>query len=275
MFICINQVIANGKNQFEINIDGTLKYCADTPWFSAGLPFGIENIKKLKFMNTDGEMIYTTDYSVVENTLESMIPFKYLFKEGQKFMQMNILDKYNENRGSICTKMNGILESNLCFTFNNEVFLGYDVSKGKIRTISVYKDNLEIAQITKPLSVKDNLDNYYIHIIDEYSYIAEVISFFVIYFDYCNYRNSNQLVVHKNEVSVEYTYNKNNKFYNKSWIKEQFGDAEYSRFTNLLQQRHDVIKKEVANTTKLVLFLCGVIWCVILLGAVVVFLNKK
>ncbi len=195
MLICVNQIKSNGSNQFEIEIDGNLKYYAKVPWTSVRRPFGIRNIRKLKVMNTEEEIIYTADYNIVENVSELMIPCGYLSDNSQKFVKIDILDKYSKNCGTIYTKANGFFDTKICITLNDETFLGYDVSKGNIRTISFYKDDIEIAQITKPLSVRENLDCYYIHLLDEYSYISDIISSFVIYFDYVYYGHTDESAV--------------------------------------------------------------------------------
>lgn len=235
MFISINQTKAKKTNEFEIIIDGILKYYANTPDSRKDTPFSLKDVREIKFMNTCGDIIYTTDYNLLENVLESIIPFKYVFTGEQKFTQISIWDKNNKNCGSICSKMNGMLDSKYCITFNNEIFLGYDISIGRIRIISIYKDELEIAQITKPID-NENLDTYYIHLLDDYSYIADVISFFAIYFDYLQYGNGTE----NHYFLAEYSYSDNDNYYNKSWIREQFGEEEYNRFSSLFENKHNI-----------------------------------
>ncbi|AQR97383.1 hypothetical protein [Clostridium saccharoperbutylacetonicum] len=260
MIICVNQVKSNRSNKFEIEVDGNLKYCVQVPWSSVRLGFGIRNIKKIKVINMEEEVSYTADYNVVENAPELMILCGDLFDNEQKVMKINILDKYSANCGSIYTKTNGFFDSKICVTSNDEMFLGYDVSKGNIQTISFYKEDVEIAQITKPLSVRENLDCYYIHILDEYSYIADILSFFVIYFDYVYYGHVDESVVMgKREVSFEYTFDKRKKFYNESWIREKFGEEEYKRFTDLLEYKYNVVKGDIKNRFIIVLLLFGVL----------------
>ena len=244
MLININQIRTNGKNLFQVYINNYLTYYAETPWFDVKLPLGIENSRVLKFMDNNGQLVYRTKYNILENTLETAVPLKYLFTGEQRFMQMSILNQYNQICGSIYNKVNGLIDTKLCFSFNNELFIGHDVCSGKIRTISVFKGDLQVAQVTKPLSVKNNLDSYCIHLLDDYAYIADVISFFVIYFDYLYYRNSGQIVKEKTSFQMEYTYSKSNKFYNKFWIKEHFGDEEHARYTQMIEQNYIEGKKE-------------------------------
>ena len=80
----------------------------------------------------------------------------------------------------------------------------------------------QIGQITKPLIVTNNLDKYYIHLLDEAIDLLPILSFFVVYYDYLKFNNSGEFVKYKKEIKREYTYNKNNRFYNPNWLKENF-----------------------------------------------------
>ena len=74
---------------------------------------------------------------------------------------------------------------------------------------------MQIAEIVKPLSVKDNLDYYYIWLLDEYKELEEMVSFFVVYFDYQCHADNGDVVGYKRELRWSYTYDKNNKYYDK------------------------------------------------------------
>lgn len=275
MIINVNQIRANGKNEFEIKVNGESKYQAKTPFFKTGIPFGIDNLRSLELIGLNGEVLYTTEYSVKDNLKESINPLKFLTKDGQKFCEMSIVDNDGCKCGSVYSKLDGLWKEKYCLGINNEILFGYSVDKGNIRAISFYKDDKQIAQITKPFYRVNRLDTYYIHLLDEYTYMAELLSFFVIYLDYCEYGSGNELYYNGMEISKEYSYNKNNKFYNKNWIKNQFGEEEDIRFKTLINTKRHEIKDEMKCKVKKILLLIGSMWLVIVIIALVLFLKLK
>ncbi|MHC1682624.1 MAG: hypothetical protein AB6733_06710 [Clostridiaceae bacterium] len=236
MFICVKQAKAVEKNKdiYEISVDGVLKYFGETPKRPSIRIIEINDMKKIKLMNIDGEIIYNASCGINEDLLKTNRPFIDKYKVKEIFLQMDILDKSNKYYGSICG-MKSDIDSTLCFIFNNEEYLVYDMSKGKVEIISIYKDNLQIAQITKPIYASGNLDCYYIHLQNEYAYIMNIISIFGIYYDFVyHYGNENR----KYDSGVTYTFSSNNKYYNRLWISEQFGQEEHNNFLKLLKEKH-------------------------------------
>ena len=259
MFINIKQVKSNLKNEFEIHIksgDGNMMCIASTPWLEMDLPFNLENLRKLYFRDINGNIIYSSKYEYLENTLEEIIPFKYIFTGEQKFCQMSIYDTRNNECGRFYTKVNGITDSKLCILYGNEEFIGYDYAKGSTRYISFYKGDFQVAQLVKTLSVIDNLDEYYLFILDEYDYLKAILSFCTIYIDYCNYRNSGEISKGKYELKREYTYSKNNKYYNPKWISDNFGEEELLKINEKIEEQERKIKKQISKVFKII----GIIW---------------
>ena len=100
---------------------------------------------------------------------------------------------------------------------------GIQLDRGRNNYVSIYDDEKQIAQITKPLTVTDNLDVYFLHIKDEYASIIPVLSFFTVYYDYRKYNHSGELTKNTVQISNSYTYGKNNDKYNPNWIAKEFG----------------------------------------------------
>ena len=71
---------------------------------------------------------------------------------------------------------NAISLCRLAGTFKAVSYTHLDVYKRQI-----YDGDQQIAQITKPLTVVDNLDIYFLHIKDEYAPMIPLLSFFVVY----------------------------------------------------------------------------------------------
>lgn len=253
MFISINRTNTDGNKQFKVSIDGKVSYYGCVSYASLQSLSDSSNVVKSILTNLDDKILYSTNLKVIKNNTKSYMPFKSIFNKKQTASRLSILNESNEYCGSLYTKVDGFLDSKFNFTFNNEVFIGYDVSIGNIRTISIYNDNFQIAQITKPLNVANHLDYYYIHLLDNYSYMKEGISLFAInlvFFENDENYNNSQV---KDEVRFCYTYSKSNKFYNQFWIRERFGQAEYNRFYNLLKWQDDTAKAQFKSTSSKIL----------------------
>lgn len=238
MFLEVRQVRAGGKNQFAVyegsSEGGRVRYLASAPWMAVSMPFNLDQVRVLKLTDPEGNPIFTTRYHVLTNAVEEAIPIKYLFTGVQKFSQFEVVGQEGPC-GAFYTQANGLLDRKFCLTYQDRTLLGYDISKGRFRAVSIYDGQREVAQMTKPLAVSDNLDVYYIHLLDDYSAIAPLLTFFTIYFDYLNYNHSGEFTKHSAEVSVSYTYGKNNRFYDPDFIRNQFGpeaDADFKRRLN-------------------------------------------
>jgi hypothetical protein len=109
-----------------------------------------------------------------------------------------------------------------CF---GEVITGYDHAAGKSRCISLYLNDIQIGQIVKPLDIVNNLDFYYIFLLDEYSRFARILAFFTVCFDSKYYSRHGEVFIGKKYMQ-SYTFggdDKNyNKNYNESWIRDNF-----------------------------------------------------
>lgn len=226
MFLEVRQVHANGKNQFAVYEgefgSGTMCYLASAPWMAVTMPFDLDQVRALHLTGPEGNPIFTTRFHALANALEQAVPMKYLLTGEQKFRQFEIVGQEGPC-GAFYTQATGLLDRKFCLAYQDKVLLGYDISKGRFRAISIYDGAREIAQITKPLAVSNNLDIYYIHLLDAYSGAAPLLTFFTVYFDYLNYNHSGEFSKQSAEVSVSFTYGKNNKFYDPDFIRKQFG----------------------------------------------------
>lgn len=244
MIAKIAQIKANGENRFEISNESGVLFYASTPWMNIKLPFNAENIRKLTMTDYSGKEIFTSSYSVIENALEEALPFKYFWAGEQQFAKY-YLNGENGVEGSFYSRQDGFLDKKYCIEKDGRIILGYSIGKGKIEVISFYENEQQIAQLTKPLSVENNLDLYYLHLADEKDDLFPILAFFTIYYDYRYYHNNGQFVSGKERVSIEYTFDKNNKYYNQNWIKQQFGSLEAEHFQNELKQHREASKKRM------------------------------
>ena len=249
MIIKIEQTKSNLKNKFEIKVNNELKYLAGTPWMDISAPLDIDNVRSCVLTDTDESICYATSYNIIENISNTAIPMKWAFTGEQKSSIFNVKDNKNNACAKFYKLTNGILDTKYVIEYENYTLKSYDISVGRTRNIPIYDEDKQIAEIIKPLSVSNNQDYYYMFLLDEYSNLEAILSFFVIFFDYQNYSNSSEAVANKNEVQIRYTFDKNNKYYDKNWIVNHFNKNDIDSINNqILEDRKNAmsgIKKQL------------------------------
>lgn len=275
MIIKINQTHSNRKNKFEVKVNDKLKYFAGTPWMNINMPLNSENIRQCIITTTNEEICYKSSYDIIENVSNSAIPMKWAITGEQKNRIFNICDINNNVVGRFYKQINGALDSKYILEYGQFIFNCYDVYAGKTQHISIYRDDFQIAEIVKPLARLNNLDNYYIFLLDEYSNLETILSFFTILFDYQNYSNVGQVVASKTEVKIKYTYDKNNKFYNKYWIENHFNREDILLITGKIQKDRKEASDKIKKYLKILIPSIILAW-ILLLGILgILFLSGK
>lgn len=270
MIIKVEQTKANLKNKFEIKMNNELKYLAGTPWMNIDMPLNIDRVRSCIITKADESICYATNYDIAENISNAAIPMKWAFTGEQKRAIFNILDSENNICGKFYKLTNGFFDTKYVIEYGNYILKSYDISVGKTRNISIYNENCQIAEIIKPLSVSNNLDYYYIFLLDEYSDLETVLSFFTVFFDYQNYSNSGQVVAYKKEVSIEYTYDKNNKLYDKNWIPNHFNKTDVDLINNQILENRKETANSIKKQAKYIILFVALCWLIlfIILGIV-------
>lgn len=266
MLITIQQVKSNFENLFEVSSSGQVLFRAKAPWMDVSLPFSAEHMREIIFTDASGEKLYTTHYKLISNMIEEAIPFKYLITKEQRFGQFEIVGR-DGNEGSFYIMQNGVCDNKFCIEHKGRVCLGYSIDKGKNNYVSIYENDTQIAQITKPLTVIDNLDVYYLHIKDGYASMVPVLCFFTVYYDYRKYNNSGRLTRNSVEISISYTYGRNNDKYNPNWIAQEFGQGAADELEQMLGNLAEQGSAQARRIVKIV----GMIFLVLILLAVVLF----
>ena len=202
MILKVEQTNSNLKNKFIVKENEKIIFLAGTPWLDIDIPFNIDRKRTCILTDSKENIIYGTDYSVKENVANNLIPVKWLFTGKQKSKIFNIIDKNN----NVCCKfyklINGLLDTKYVIDLNDEGLICYDKATGKTRNISIYKNDKQIAQIVKPMHRMNNLDAYYIFILDSYQNLAPIISFFTIFFDFLEYSDS-EIVAKGEEIEIK------------------------------------------------------------------------
>ena len=260
MIIKVQQTQSNFKNRFEVRVNDEVKYLSGAPWMKIKMPLRLERARKCVLTGTDERILFSSHYNFPQNIKESAIPMKWIITGEQKSSIYEIFDGEGEHCGVFYKLTKGLLDSEYVIEYGDYILKTYDVSVGKTRNIMFYKDDVQIAELVKSMNVSDNLDTYYIYLLDEYAELESILSFFAVFFDYKHYNNSGE--VFKGEyVGVRYSYSKNNKFYNKKWIPEHFGGE--AAFAELRAEQEE-IKKNFKKHAKIILLINGILWLIAL-----------
>lgn len=167
----------------------------------------------IKIEQTKSNLKNKTAYDIVENISNSVIPMKWVVTGEQKSLIFNIFDNADNYCGKFYKLTNGFFDTKYVIEYGNYALKSYEISVGKTRNILIYKDDYQIADFT-------------------------------VFFDYQNYSNSGEIVANKEEVRIGYTYDKNNKFFDKNWISNHFKKQDVDSINNqILEHRKDIVNK--------------------------------
>ncbi len=226
MKIEVLQVESEGKNEFEIRYNDILQYKATLPFISVKEPLSLDKLRKIKVFDTDNNEIYTTDYKYIENLKEEFVPMKFLITGSQKFNQLlfisdkKIIKIYYEDKA--------LWDNRYVIEMNDKKYFCYSIEDGYIRHFPVYDGDTQIGEALKSNIVIDGKDEYCCYLKDGYESISDGIAALLLYLDRSLY-NSAYLVNKSYNLSKAYSYNKTNKFYDKEWVKKNFGDEFYKK----------------------------------------------
>lgn len=268
MLITIQQTQANFKNRFEIKINGQTTYLADAPWLSLQVPLQADRLRPCTMTDIYGNLCYTTAYPFTENITQDAVPMRWVFTGKDKTQIFDVLDQEKQICGRFYHLTNGFMDSKYVIEFGPQVFQCYDIAVGRTRNLSVYLDSCQIAEIVKPLSVSNNLDCYYLFLLEEYSDLNIILSFFVIYFDARNYANQGQAVSGKRATTISYSYSKNNRFYNKNWITDNFESG--IEILASINKEAEQMKQDLKFQSKRTLLFLAFIWGIVLITALII-----
>lgn len=226
MKIDVLQVESEGKNKFEIKYNDTLQYKAKLPFISINEPLNLEKLRSIKILDENENEIYTTDYKYIENFKEEFIPMKFLITGSQKFNQLlftsekNIIKIYYEEKA--------IWDNRYVIEINGKQYFCYSIEDGYIRHFPIYDGAIQIGEALKSNIVVDAKDEYYCYLKDSYENISDGIVALLLYLDRSEY-SSSYLVNKSYNLSKKYSYNKTNKYYDKEWVRNNFGDEFYKK----------------------------------------------
>lgn len=234
MFVTIRQTQANGKNLFQVEGEDRVLFRARTPWADIQTPIQVENLRKLTFTNSDGNEVFHTSYNVLENTLQSVSKYKYLFGSATKLGEYQVVGRDGVVYGAFYTQIDGAFTTQMVIDYRDHTYDCYARALGKIYVVSVFEGERQIAQITKPLDTWDRLDVFYLHLEDACRDMLPILSFFTIYVDARKFNRPGRYSKYEVEKSWSYTFDRNNDKYDPDWIRRTFGPEAADHLNQLL-----------------------------------------
>ena len=248
MKIAVYQVESEQKNKFEIKYDNIIKYKAVLPFVTIKEPLDLEKIRNINIYNLNNEKVYTTDYAYLENLKEQFIPFKFLFTGSQKFNQL--LFKSETNTIKIYYEENDIWKNRYVIEVNDKRYYCYSVEDGHIRHLPIFDDEKQIGEILKSNIVIDAKDEYCCYLKDKYKNIADGIVALILYLDRKEY-SSSYIVNNSYTLKKKYSYNRNNKYYDKDWVKNNFDEEFYKKVEKEIEMVKEKLKHPIKTNKEL------------------------
>ncbi|MBQ7352224.1 MAG: hypothetical protein IJW59_05155 [Clostridia bacterium] len=258
MILKIRQVATSGKNKYEITSDNILEYIAGSPWLETQTPSNDNIIRWCILRDTYESVIFSSAYNIEENALDITKFLKWISTGKQKTNIYRIYDKDKNEVGQFYRLHDDILDTKFIIDYNNSQFICYDKSVGTTRHLMIYQDELQIAEIVKPLTGLNNNDYYYIYLLDEYKQFKDILSFFVIFFDYYNQYSTHNGLKHAS-IEWSYSWDKNDKFYNKHWITQHFKKEDINEINQEISALRQSAMKTIKKTAKFTFTFCGIL----------------
>lgn len=245
MKIEVIQINNEGKNEFEIKYNDNLQYRAKLPFVSIDDPLNLEKIRKMKIMDLNDNEIYTTDYRYVKNIKETLIPMKYLVTGSQKFNQLLFLS--DNVTIKIYREIRGFFDRRYVIEVNDKKYFCYSIEDGYIRHIPIYDGEKQVGEALKSNVVIDEKDEYLCYLKEGYESLSDGVVALILYLDRREY-NSSYLVNKSYVIEKKYSYDKTNKFYDKEWVKTNFGDEFYKKVDNDVNMVKQKLKHPVQTS---------------------------
>lgn len=243
MKISVTQINNEGKNEFEIKYNGNLKYKAKLPFVSINTPLNLEKIRQIKIVDLNDNEIYTTDYKYTENLTEEFIPLKYLITDSQKFNQLLFISSNNNIKIYYETKE--FFHSRYVIEINDKKYFCYSIEDGYIRHFPIYDGEVQIGEALKSNVIIDEKDEYFCYLKDGYEILSDGITALLLYLDRSEY-SSSYLVMKSYGLNKKYSFDKTNNFYDKDWVKNNFGDEFYKK----VDADAKLVKRKLKNSVQ-------------------------
>ncbi len=185
-------------------------------------------MREIHLVDGNGNVLYKTHYSLLENIKEGIIPFQYIVTGSQKFAKFDVVDNQEQNMGTFYVEINGLLDQKICLQYREKILIGYRRKIGDREYVSFYDGETQVGQLTKSGKVNNYLDRYMMHFLDGFEDWKRMLAAFCVYYD-AIYHD------HTGEYQIGY---------NEDFIRNHFGKEELDRM-----ERFFYVKPMVGNMT--------------------------
>ncbi len=266
MYFEVQQTKSGIKKLFDIRWNGQIIYKAETSWERRN----VVSARKIEMFNSYGQKMLEAQYHLLDNTVASALPFKYLVTGEQKFSQFSIVDSVGNLLGAFYMEANGLLDQKIYLQYGDRFLVGYRRCMTTKEAISFYENDIQVGQITKSTVTMNNLDYYMVHFVQGYEDWIHVIAFGTVYCDFLYHDHTNE---HYKGVRVQRknSYDHNADKFNENFIAYYFGQQEAQRVDYIAQYGTPEQQAKQKKFMKMFWILFAGGWGIALLIAAIVF----
>lgn len=221
------------------------------------VPFKITN-NSSAILTEDGKNLYLVKYGYSYKVTNALMPKDLVYSKKQHNEVIEVLTGDNEVGAKIYEIKNGLMDNKYAISYQDHSYICYDKSLGKVSNISIYDGAKEIGTILVPLNVTNA---YYVFLLDEYKDLKNILALFSVTYRYLVYKNSHDAI--SEELLVEYTIDKNDKYYNENWVKDNFPKEEIVKIYDELNIQRIRVTKSVNKRFIISIVIMAVIFIIL------------
>jgi len=255
MYVVIEQNKRNNFYSFQVKVNGELRYTSEKTDKKIKSITHTNIFSKIKLTDMEGNVPFKAGWKILDELINSKIPYKEFLPGGKDLCVFEVSDGDGNPIGGFASHSDGMFDHYKTIMYYDHVIHGFDVFHGREQSVSFFinDDTEQVAELVKPLAVKDNMDYYYLFLKDEYEEFMPILMYFTIYFDFVYYSHVGDFKFDVIEINNYYTKTRANDYYDPNWITDNFGpDAK-----NEMQAKMDGLVKEaktkIARILKLIL----------------------
>lgn len=220
MIIKISQTASNIKQSYEIEGEN-FYYQGDTGSFC--------RLQDITLYNKENTIKGSYKFSKWFN----YIPYRYLFGAYNVTRRFNIY-KNESIYGSVKYSRHGYFKSFYTVSLESgESFNCYDRAIGSFDYVSIYQGDNQIALLETHLNVDDYKYTHKLYILEDYNYLSDALSFFVLYYANYNFAKRFHMSIGSN-YEKSWSISKYNDKYNSKWREQNFPQENFFGKTSLI-----------------------------------------
>ena len=258
MRIDINPVTSKEGSEFAVFYNEKIEFKAVLPSISLDNPLYASKIEQIKLYDSNNVLEYETQIDFIKNIKQNNISLKYVLNSGQDINQLSFISEgnvYNVYYEEEKEFKRYILEH------NNRFFYIYPVEDGVIRHLPIYDHERQIGEGLNLCDTKEGNDEYRCFLKEEYCYLADGITCFLLFMDRNEYSSS--YITDSQALNYD---NTNKEFYDKGWLSSNFqytySNDEDESYDNSIETKNYNLNTNSKNKIYLII---GIIWIIVIL----------